>query len=1033
MPIERARIKRGTTKGKLRVRIEGEFGLRHSFGHVARELALSLIGRPAIDLRLLSIGPVEFDLREDPKARLLLPFMESEPRDEVDFHIRNHWPPNFEPPPSGRWFLAQPWEFGSLPKTWVEAFREKVDDVWCFTRYVRDAYLRAGFDPDRTSTIPHGIDPDVFRPDVESFPIPTERAFKFLFVGGTLHRKGADLLLEAYLSAFSPRDDVALVVKDMGTQTFYKNQTMGERFLEAAKDSTRPEIVYIDQHFDERALAGLYRACDVLVAPYRGEGFCLPVLEAMACGLHVITTGGGATDDFVDGSCGTRVVSDRRESTDRLSDGTQCVAPMFYMEPDTKELVRALRWAYEHREEGKRIGNVAARKARLEWTWDRTGSLMLERFRVLAARPILRFQGAVVQEALLLEKKEDIVENQERLDEKQTREVRNLEVAIIKGDLESKLALLEGFLSKERPPASLKPLFELVEKTLRAEKGFGVRSISEEMKKDLLGKVHAALERMQKPKADCLETSRQRVSLTMIVKDEEENIADCLKSVRECIDELVVVDTGSRDRTKVIASALGAKVFDFPWVDSFARARNEAIRYATGDWIFWLDADDRVDPENRERLKRIFAQLPRQRIVGYSMSVECVSAPGSSPTVVDHVRLFPRHSGLRWEYRVHENILPSINRLGGEVVWTDVTIHHLGYLDAGLRERKRRRDHALLLKNLEENPDDPFIHFNLGHSLIDAGQLELASKHLRESIARSEPHYSQVKKAYVLLSQVERNRGNLVGALQVIEEGRRHHPGNSELLYFSGVYLQELGRLEEAASRFRKILETRSWVKEFSSFDVGILGYKARHRLAQVLIEAKKLAEGEALLREVVEKEPEYAPGLKDLAKVMIETDRGKEALPLISKLREKGLLCDTLYLEGLLARREGRYDDAVLAFQRLLELDGEDEEAVTEATRALLASGQAERAGAWLRKLVSERPRLHRAQEELARVLLKEGQAQEALEVVDKTLSQGRRNGSTLGLREEILKALGSLEVSSQSSGGISRGRRHIAKKRDR
>jgi GT2 family glycosyltransferase len=86
---------------------------------------------------------------------------------------------------------------------------------------------------------------------------------------------------------------------------------------------------------------------------------------------------------------------------------------------------------------------------------------------------------------------------------------------------------------------------------------------------------------------------RTRVSLTMIVKNEERHLPDCLASVNDLVDEMIVVDTGSTDRTKAVAASYGAKVSDFPWVDDFAAARNEALRHATGDWVFWMDADDR--------------------------------------------------------------------------------------------------------------------------------------------------------------------------------------------------------------------------------------------------------------------------------------------------------------------------------------------------------------------------------------------------------------------------------------------------------
>src|SRR5262249_35977342 len=99
--------------------------------------------------------------------------------------------------------------------------------------------------------------------------------------------------------------------------------------------------------------------------------------------------------------------------------------------------------------------------------------------------------------------------------------------------------------------------------------------------------------------------ARPRVSLCLIVRNEEANLPACLGSSADLVDEVVVVDTGSIDRTKEVAARLGARVFDFPWVDSFAAARNESLRHATGEWIFWLDAADRLDEENHQRLRAL--------------------------------------------------------------------------------------------------------------------------------------------------------------------------------------------------------------------------------------------------------------------------------------------------------------------------------------------------------------------------------------------------------------------------------------------
>ena len=117
------------------------------------------------------------------------------------------------------------------------------------------------------------------------------------------------------------------------------------------------------------------------------------------------------------------------------------------------------------------------------------------------------------------------------------------------------------------------------------------------------------------------------MSLTMIVRDEEGNIGNCLESVRGLFDEIVVLDTGSKDRTIEIARSYGARVFDFVWVDDFAAARNAALARATGDYAFWLDADDVLEPAERLKLESLFRGLRAGNDL-HAFVVRCACDPG---------------------------------------------------------------------------------------------------------------------------------------------------------------------------------------------------------------------------------------------------------------------------------------------------------------------------------------------------------------------------------------------------------------------
>ncbi len=194
----------------------------------------------------------------------------------------------------------------------------------------------------------------------------------------------------------------------------------------------------------------------------------------------------------------------------------------------------------------------------------------------------------------------------------------------------------------------------------------------------------------------------------MIVRDEEANISKCLSSVAGLFDEIVVVDTGSQDRTREIAAEFGARVFDFVWVDDFAAARNAALARATGDYAFWLDADDVVDLAQREALAELLAGLPANDPSAYVVRCACDPGPNGDggQTVVDHIRLFPVREGVRWTYAVHEQILPALRRANVPVRWTDLTVRHTGYTGPALRERKLQRYCKILEAELAERPEN---------------------------------------------------------------------------------------------------------------------------------------------------------------------------------------------------------------------------------------------------------------------------------------------------------------------------------------
>jgi len=207
------------------------------------------------------------------------------------------------------------------------------------------------------------------------------------------------------------------------------------------------------------------------------------------------------------------------------------------------------------------------------------------------------------------------------------------------------------------------------------------------------------------------------VSACMIVKNEEELLPACLDSIRDWVDEIVVVDTGSSDRTVEIAESYGAKVFHQPWEGDFSKHRNYSIDQATGEWIFIIDADERMTgndiPVIRRHLKELAAEI---------MAVNILNVGGKydeQVTFLPSIRFFRRDLGLRYEGIVHNQLKIDPTN---PVLRTGVTIRHLGYgLSPEKIKAKAERTIGLLDRQLAENPDNPFALLNYAQVLLGLG------------------------------------------------------------------------------------------------------------------------------------------------------------------------------------------------------------------------------------------------------------------------------------------------------------------------
>ena len=342
-------------------------------------------------------------------------------------------------------------------------------------------------------------------------------------------------------------------------------------------------------------------------------------------------------------------------------------------------------------------------------------------------------------------------------------------------------------------------------------------------------------------------------------------------------------------------------------------------------------------------------------------------------TVVDHVKLIRNRPELRFEGRVHEQILPAIRRAGGTVAWTDLYVVHSGSDPSPeAQERKRRRDLHLLHLELREQPRHPFTLFNIGMTYADGGRFEEADEFLRRSIRHSAPDESHLRKAYALLVYAEMRQGRREEALATCRRGLDLFPQDVELRFREGVVLHELRRLEEAAQAYRNVLAVRE-CRHFTSIDRGLTGFKARQNLAVVYTDLGDLIRAEEEWRRVTRDVPLYRSGWRGLGEVLLRGGRFREAVSVAEHcLRDPALRVEGRLLKTRLAMAAGDTSTAWAEIEQTIADDPSDHAALETRCQMLFEQGPPSQAEAALRDLVERRPAEASAHHNLGTLLMR-------------------------------------------------------------
>ncbi|HLG73298.1 MAG TPA: glycosyltransferase [Chloroflexota bacterium] len=294
-----------------------------------------------------------------------------------------------------------------------------------------------------------------------------------------------------------------------------------------------------------------------------------------------------------------------------------------------------------------------------------------------------------------------------------------------------------------------------------------------------------------------------------MVKNEEANLPRCLGSLQHVVDEIVLVDTGSTDRTIEIAESFGAKVFHFEWCDDFSAARNESLRHASGEWIIWVDGDDEL-VETRPGALKALCQDKQAPDWGYWVEVRSpYGATGELEVSVRHWRLFRNERGIWFRGRVHEEPWPPRQLEPRDIVSQDrVHVMHWGYIPSGnLMQLKSERNRRLLEKSIEEEPTKPLHYYNLGRQLSREGDPAAAFEIFRQGLdlweAQGGPNWSFAHSLFAFAAQSAVDSNHFQEALE-IEAKTPANLVSAELLCQAGTALWRLERRHEAVARLER-------------------------------------------------------------------------------------------------------------------------------------------------------------------------------------------------------------------------------------
>jgi glycosyltransferase involved in cell wall biosynthesis len=351
------------------------------------------------------------------------------------------------------------------------------------------------------------------------------------------------------------------------------------------------------------------------------------------------------------------------------------------------------------------------------------------------------------------------------------------------------------------------------------------------------------------------------ISLCMIVKNEERFLAECLASVRDAVDEINVVDTGSTDRTVEIARSFGANVIFREWRNDFGWARNESLAPATRRWTLVLDADEEITPDSLALL-RALRETPAELTGVYVQIQNLVDDASGAASTMTHIlpRLFPTTPRIRYRNVIHESLVIDGERHLLAAV-SPITVRHKGYTAEILGARgKNERNQPLLERALREASDDAFSWFNFGTAAITAGDHETGIEVLEKMFAMPGPRRMFYPIAFVMLAYAYADgRGDVAKAMEVIDQALEETPGHANVIFTRAHLLTLQKRWDESRAAYENAMASRAASAGLAMVDDEIFTWKSPLNIASTYVRENRMQEAVPWFERALANKPDSA------------------------------------------------------------------------------------------------------------------------------------------------------------------------------